>query len=440
MYPDDRKAYAIDPKPLGFGGYATVYGATVKATGERVAFKRLLASSQEDVARFRREVDVQRELDGHPHVMPILAVDPAGRWLVMPLADGDAEDYAAELRGEQALTVFVRHAAEGLRAAHALGRVHRDVTPANLLAFVESGGLRWVVADWGLVRQPHGKTTQKWTKTGVVIGTEGFIAPEVLRDSHRQATDRADVYSLGRVVAWAVVGRRPLAGERLIPAGPFRQLVREATRDEPEQRPDMKGLLDLLNEIVFTPEPDLLERIEALVERDRNGDSAGGAQVLQIALDERDNEDVFFDGVAYVNGQALRQLIRADVDDAEALVGAMRTHLEQTNWDGRHYDTLNRPLRWLQFAASHAIAAKEYGLAEDAAEALFAAEPRWSRFEQRRHTRGWLNTLSGDGAVAVARALKRSPAAADWYGEDEWRAERTAHPHIRSALEQAQNT
>lgn len=79
-FPGDRKAYAVDKRPRAFGGYAEIFEATVKATGERVAFKRLRDTMPESTGRFRREIRIQCELDGHPHVMQVLDVDPGGRW------------------------------------------------------------------------------------------------------------------------------------------------------------------------------------------------------------------------------------------------------------------------------------------------------------------------------------------------------------------------
>lgn len=433
-FPGNRKAYAVDKRPRATGGYAEIFEATVKATGERVAFKRLRDTMPESTGRFRREIRIQCELDGYPHVMQVLDVDPGGRWYVMPLAEGDAVDLANELKDEHALVALILHAIDGLRAGHDLGYVHRDVTPHNLLAFGEPADRRWVVGDWGLVRQPHGQTTRKFTKTGVPIGTEGFIAPELLRDAHREASPAADVFSLGRLVAWALTGHWPLAGERLAPPGPFRRLVQRATANDPALRPSFDELLELVAAVTFTPAPDPAERAKQLEQGINDGDEIAADDLLELALDNPQEHPIFFDSLPSVRGERLRLFVQSRPDEAEQLVAAMRDHLLDTDGD-RHFNNVNEPLMWLQLVASNAIAVNELGLAEDSAEALFEAEARWDRFDQRRRTRNFLERVHDDEAArAIARALQRVPQAVDWYLREDWRPSERTHRAIRAVL------
>src|SRR4051794_30235588 len=93
----DRRQYKLDPKPLGSGGYAEVIGAVHRPTSERVAFKRLINTFGDAVARMRREVDVMSLLAGTAGVMPILDADEEHTWYVMPLADGDMKKLRQQL-------------------------------------------------------------------------------------------------------------------------------------------------------------------------------------------------------------------------------------------------------------------------------------------------------------------------------------------------------
>ena len=118
----------------------------------------------------------------HPNVMPVLDADPDGRWFIMPLANGSAASHADRLRETRRLRGLVEAVCEGLRQPHADGWIHRDIKPANILLLQG----RWVVADWGLGRRPRGQTSvPRRTRTGTGFGSEGFAAPDDVRQPPR---------------------------------------------------------------------------------------------------------------------------------------------------------------------------------------------------------------------------------------------------------------
>jgi serine/threonine protein kinase len=162
--------------PIGSGGFAQVFRGVHRDTGHVAAIK-IQNDSPIAMARFRREIDVLSWLD-HPHVMPILEADPAGRWYAMPLADCTL----SELRSRDPLDwESLRDALSSVCGAmlhmHAHELVHRDASPRNVLRL--RTGL-WVLADYGLVRRPRG--SESLTKTGMRFGTPQFSAPEVHHD------------------------------------------------------------------------------------------------------------------------------------------------------------------------------------------------------------------------------------------------------------------
>ena len=139
----------------GGGGMGSIYRATDLATGAIVALK-VLRHEQGDAARFERESTVLSSLD-HPAVVRYVAhgLHASGApWLAMEWLAG--EDLAARLMRSplptvEALSLCAR-AAQGLAAAHALGVVHRDVKPANLL-LVDGDPLKVKVLDFGIARR-----------------------------------------------------------------------------------------------------------------------------------------------------------------------------------------------------------------------------------------------------------------------------------------------
>jgi serine/threonine protein kinase len=156
--------------------------------------------------RFEIEASVGARLS-HPNVVAVLdAGEEAGMpFIVMERVPGTTlKDVMA--RGPMA-PARVRQVAidvlAGLTAAHQAGVIHRDLKPSNILA---SGEGHWKVADFGVVRQT-GADSADLTRTGMIVGTPAYIAPE--RFFGQPATPSTDIYSLGVVLYEALTGRRP---------------------------------------------------------------------------------------------------------------------------------------------------------------------------------------------------------------------------------------
>lgn len=231
----ERRDYRLDPCPVGRGGQGQVFPAVHKATGVKVAFKRLSSWGVEAVARMHREIEFgQLPLDQN-RIMPVLDYGLGHDWFVMPFAEGgSAEGARSSLSHHECLKELVLAVCSALETAHAAGWLHRDLKPANILS-VEG---RWTVADWGLGRRPLGDTTFTGrTATGQFLGTDGFAAPEQAIDAHN-ATPSADLYSLGQIIGWARTGKTPTDGVPLLPASePWRSVVAAATVWDPSARP-----------------------------------------------------------------------------------------------------------------------------------------------------------------------------------------------------------
>ncbi len=174
---------------VGEGGFAIVYRGTHRGTG-RVAAVKVQRDGPLAQLRFRSEIEVMQQLD-HPHVMPVLEIDPGRRWYAMPLARyslRQLHDREPGAWGE------LRRALGSINGAlmhtHPHDFIHRDVSPDNVL-LLESG--HWVLADYGIV-MPRRPRAGRPTTTGTLIGTEFFSAPEVLRDPS-SATTASDMFS-----------------------------------------------------------------------------------------------------------------------------------------------------------------------------------------------------------------------------------------------------
>ncbi|PKO08028.1 MAG: hypothetical protein CVU40_17440 [Chloroflexi bacterium HGW-Chloroflexi-2] len=245
--------YALDPKPIGIGGQAEVFRARDKQSNQFVAFKRLLPNLRMDkdaTARMKREIDVQFGIK-HPNIMPILDYSEHYYWYTMPLAEQSLMDMPNPIEYLQILQI-IEEIASGLEFAHKFGNIHRDITPRNILECKSAdGNTRWVISDWGLVRR-IGNTSAIRTSPGYQYGTEGFAAPESGLDAHF-VDARADVYSLGRVVAWCMSGILPLQNIPLNPDGPLQDFILRTTKLYPHERiANMNDILKMIKELKNT--------------------------------------------------------------------------------------------------------------------------------------------------------------------------------------------
>jgi len=192
----------------GRGGMGIVYRATQLSLGRPVAVKLIAPDRAADPGfreRFERESRIAAAID-HPNVIPVYAAgEEAGRlYLVMRYVKGI--DLQGLLAREQRLAparvaAIADQVGSALDAAHAVGLVHRDVKPANVLL----GGEHAYLADFGLSHVIG--TDARLTSTGQWIGTVDFMAPEQFQQGEVDA--RADVYALGCVLYNALTGSVP---------------------------------------------------------------------------------------------------------------------------------------------------------------------------------------------------------------------------------------
>jgi serine/threonine-protein kinase len=198
---------------IGRGGMGVVYHARDERLKRKVAVKVLppeLAFREEIRIRFLREAETAARLS-HPHIVPIHSVGEGPEGLVyFVMAYVDGESLAARLKRRERLPAeearrILMETADALGAGHALGIVHRDVKPDNIL--LEGSRGRTVLTDFGIAKALTSSTGPgTLTATGVAIGTPHYMSPEQAAGD-REIDGRSDIYSLG------VVGYQMLTGE-----------------------------------------------------------------------------------------------------------------------------------------------------------------------------------------------------------------------------------
>jgi serine/threonine protein kinase len=234
---------------LGAGAMGIVYRARDPALRRSVAIKVIApehAADPEFRQRFEREARMAAGIN-HPHAVTVLKVgEQDGRlFLVTQFIDGTDLAALVKSRGPltpQMATRLVGQVASALDAAHALGLVHRDVKPANVLVGGHAEEPFGYLADFGLAK-PMQAVAVRLTVTGGVWGTPAFMAPELLEGE--PAGVATDVYALGGTLLNVLTGRLPWRGpeESLVGRIPDRSVaaalddvVRTALATDPERR------------------------------------------------------------------------------------------------------------------------------------------------------------------------------------------------------------
>lgn len=235
--------YEID-KTLGKGAMGMVYQGRDPRIGRTVAIKTLALGEafdgpalDEARARFFREAESAGRL-AHPHIVTIY---DAGEeqdlaYIAMELLQGrDLTDHTQPgrlLPVAQVLQIGAR-VAQALAYAHRQQVVHRDIKPANIMWQPEGDVVK--VTDFGIARI----TDATRTRTGMVLGTPSFMAPEQIAGRH--VDGRSDLYALGVTLFQLLTGQLPFQGESL--AELMYKVTNETAPDLRSLRPDLPEAL-----------------------------------------------------------------------------------------------------------------------------------------------------------------------------------------------------
>ncbi|WP_040800397.1 protein kinase domain-containing protein [Nocardia higoensis] len=241
---------------IATGGMGQVWEALDTRLNRRVAVKVLKAEFSADPTfrqRFRTEAQTTAQLN-HSGIAGIYdygeTYDPSQgetSYLVMELVQGEPLNAVLSRLGKLSVNQgldMLEQTGRALEAAHAAGVVHRDVKPGNILV-TPTGQVK--ITDFGIAKAVDASPV---TKTGMVMGTAQYIAPE--QAVGEDATSASDVYSLGVVGYEALAGKRPFTGD-----GAITVAMKHVRETPPPLPPDVPPNVRELIEITIGKDPHL---------------------------------------------------------------------------------------------------------------------------------------------------------------------------------------
>ena len=213
-----RIAHYTIEKKLGAGGMGVVYAARDERLERTVALKMMLSFGGDETARkrFWREARAAASIN-HPNICQIYEVgeDSGNLFIAMELLEGEALAEHLKL-GPMSVDRAVQIAVEtlaALSALHARGIVHRDLKPSNV--FLTRHGVK--LLDFGLAKpvlEPAFGSAADLTRSGIVMGTPGYMAPEQVTGEPVDA--RADLFAVGTILFEMLSGRPAFAGRSVV--------------------------------------------------------------------------------------------------------------------------------------------------------------------------------------------------------------------------------
>jgi serine/threonine protein kinase len=265
---------------LGEGGMGTVFEALNLAIGRQVAIKVLHANQlrkKDAVRRFHQEARAAGAI-GHPNICEVYdlgTLDDGCPYLVMEKLVGEtlADRIAREggLPTDEVIDILIQ-VLSGLVAAHEKGIVHRDIKPENVFLTSRVGCPPVAkLVDFGVskIMAAHRSDTDEpemdLTRTGIVLGTPYYLAPEQARGD-RNLDARVDLYASGVMLYEALTGRRPFTAANYNAL--LINILTRSPRPAREFRLDLPAGIDAVLQKAMAREPSDRYQTAALFQRD----------------------------------------------------------------------------------------------------------------------------------------------------------------------------
>lgn len=428
---------------IGSGGFADVFRAVDRKSAGRspevVAVKVLHNMHQANpnvVERFRRELRMLERFN-HPNVMKVLAsgeIDDESVWFAMPLAQQSLAEEIDKFTDKPALVLdLMKQICSGLGYIHDKGILHRDLKPQNILRTADGS---WAISDFGLAVEVE-RATRLTPMTQFGLGSDYYSAPEQLHNAF-DATVRADVYSLGKVLQHVLTGRVPVSPD--LPSTVFRAVIETAISPRPEDRQQsaqvfFAGVERAVNALNNTSSESAEDTAARLLER-----------VRLPKPEPKDLEDL----ISWASS------LNEDYDDMMALTRVLpwiSSYSVQTLWNSRHTafrNVFTRFARWIatrltfsfdfcdvlaDFCERVVRVTEDLGILREVTTALCELGANHNRWHVRTTVAAMLQGIRhAEEAAAAVEGLRAASEEAVRWTVTEFTL-RSLHPHLREHIQ-----
>src|SRR5499433_3349530 len=257
---------------IGVGGMGAVYKAFDRQLTRLVALKTILpemAGTPLALKRFKQEVLLAQSIV-HKNVVRIFDIgedaETNTKFITMDFIEGKDLKTLIKERGKlppAEAAGILRQVCGGLEAAHAVGVVHRDLKPQNIM--IEGDG-HVVVMDFGIA---HSGQSRGVTQTGAFLGTPEYMSPEQAQTENVDA--RSDIFSLGLIFYELLTGKLPFQGKTVLETM-FKRTTERAVPPAEIDQSVPKGANDIVNKCLQMEREQRYQSVTELLEELENFD------------------------------------------------------------------------------------------------------------------------------------------------------------------------
>lgn len=321
-----KDAYRIEEQ-IGAGGMGAVYRVTQIRLGRSVAVKILLPkfhSTAEMVQRFFREAQLLSRLN-HPNIVSIYDfgnTEDGLIYMVMEFLEGKTlSEYVPIRKGLplKEIAEIMRQVGHGLAAAHQVPVIHRDLKPGNIFIANVTGKETLVkVLDFGISKVLEDENQDAITKTGVVMGTPGFMAPEQITGTSEPGIP-ADIYAFGGILYFLMGGKKPFS-EATERSALIRQLQEDPSPIDSSRfmEPNVAKLFPIVEKAMKREPSDRYQSVEEMMAdlRRAAGEAWQSNEFQTVKLSTREEqvvaEDAAFMETEVLQGESIPKRREAD--------------------------------------------------------------------------------------------------------------------------------
>lgn len=335
-----------DLSRIGSGGFGTVWECKRTQDGRLFAKKKLDDNpSEEAITRFRREVRILSELD-HPNIIKVIAkrLEDEPYFYIMPRYRCSVADELFSIAGdEDRIRMIYSSILDGIEYAHRQGVIHRDLKPENLLMNSDSD---LVVSDFGLGREFNSSSLRQ-TFSGMGLGTPFYMAPEQLADA-KHATERCDVYALGRILldlhrGMPSFGFLDFSG---IPPA-VTVIIRRCMEPDPERRfrsvAELKmAFRSIYDSEVVSQQVDELNSLLATLSSTAEADEDDARDLLRLLIPRLSDADLVIDVFTKVAANVFSKIEAIDVEGLKMVIAKFVEVATSQGWPFNFTDKIGR--------------------------------------------------------------------------------------------------